>query len=94
MDIDESNRLIADWLDDERKWNAQCSVRKESDIGWVLVSTSRCGGNSAPMRISGLLNDAAVRASFGPPLESLQRILYASLDRLAEEFLEYPPPPT
>src|SRR5215469_4656019 len=33
-------------------------------------------------------------ASFGPPLESLQRILYASLERLAAKCFEYPTPPT
>src|SRR5512146_1736500 len=46
------------------------------------------------MRISGLLDNAAAIASFGLPLEPLQRILYASLDHLAAKCFEYPCPPT
>ncbi len=46
------------------------------------------------MRRSGLLDNAAAIASFGPPLEPLQRILYVSLEGLAAKCFEYPPPPT
>src|SRR5690349_16295721 len=46
------------------------------------------------MRLSGLLDNAAAIVSFGPPLEPLQRILYASLDRLGAKCFEYPSPPT
>src|SRR5512139_413139 len=46
------------------------------------------------MRLSGRLDNAAAIASFGPPLEPLQRILYASLDPLAAKCVEYPSPPT
>ena len=56
--------------------------------------TSHCDGKSARMRISGLLDNSAAIASFGPPLEPLQRILYASLERLAAKCFEYPSPPT
>ena len=59
-----------------------------------LPAPGRCDGKSARMRISGLLDHSAAIASFGPPLEPLQRILYASLERLAAKFFEYPPPPT
>jgi len=37
----------------------------------------RCDGKLARMRISGLLDNAAAIASFGSPLEPLQRIVYA-----------------
>jgi len=56
--------------------------------------TSHCDGKSARMRISGLLDNSAAIASFGLLLEPLQRILSASLERLAAKFFEYPPPPT
>ena len=55
-----------------------------------------CGeSKSAWMQISGLLlNTSAAIASFSHPLEPLQRILYASLERLAAKFFEHPTPPT
>src|SRR5438270_9619094 len=56
--------------------------------------TTHCDGKSARMRISGLLDTTAAIASFGLLLEPLQRILYASLERLAAKFFEYPPQPT
>jgi len=62
--------------------------------GLRLPAPGRCDGNSARMRISGLLNNAAAIASFGPALEPLQRIPYASLNHLAAKCCEYPPPPT
>ena len=40
------------------------------------------------------LKNFAVIASFGRPLEPLQRILYPSLDHLAAKGFEYPSPPT
>jgi len=43
---------------------------------------------SARMRISGFLDNSAAIASFGLPLEPLQRILYASLERLAAKCFE------
>src|SRR5436190_5680966 len=52
------------------------------------------GVKSACMRISGPLDTSAAIASFGLPLEPLQRILYASLERLAAKCFEYPSPPT
>src|SRR6266480_6735710 len=55
---------------------------------------SHCDGKSARTRISGLLDNSAAIASFGLPLEPLQRILYASLERLAAKCFEYPSPPT
>src|SRR5512146_3097171 len=45
------------------------------------------------MGISGLHGNAAVVASLGLALESLQRILYASLNRIAAKCCEYPSPP-
>src|SRR5512141_251195 len=53
----------------------------------------RCNGKPARMRLSGLPDNAAAIASFGPALEPLQRILYASLDHPAAECFEYPSPP-
>jgi hypothetical protein len=43
---------------------------------------------------SGLLANAATIASFGPPPEPLQRVLYVSLERLAAKCFEYPTPPS
>ena len=51
--------------------------------------TNRCG-----CRYSGLLDNSAAIASFGRLLESVQRILYASLERLSAKCFEYPAPPT
>src|SRR5436309_15819107 len=48
---------------------------------------------SAPTASRPLDNLAAI-ASFGLPLEPLQRILYPSLKHLAAKFFEYPPQPT
>src|SRR5260370_39640856 len=56
--------------------------------------TSPRDGKSARTRISGLLDNSAAIASFGLPLEPLQRIPYASLERLAAKFFEHPSPPT
>jgi hypothetical protein len=60
---------------------------------FVLPGPGHCDGKSGRMRVSGLLDDSAAIASFGPPLEPLQRILYISLERLAAKFFEYPSPP-
>jgi hypothetical protein len=46
------------------------------------------------MAVSGLLDNGAAIASFGLPLEPLQRILYAILECLATKFFEYPSQPT
>jgi hypothetical protein len=47
-----------------------------------------CDGKPARMRLSGLLDNAAAIASFGHPLEPLQRILYAGFDHFAAKGLE------
>ncbi len=64
-----------------------CDNHGKHNICW------RCDGKPARMRISGLLDNAAAIASFGPPLEPLQRILYASLDHLAAKCFEHPTQP-
>jgi hypothetical protein len=60
----------------------------------LSLAPGHCDGKSARMRISELLDNSAAIASFGLPLEPLQRILYAILERLATKFFEYPPQPT
>jgi hypothetical protein len=56
--------------------------------------SERCDGKSVQRRISGLFDTFAAIASFGALLESLQRILDASLECFAAECFECPSSPT